>query len=935
MPPKKPSLYSLEKTHIAFAIVAVILAIGLVWMVLQDSSREWKGWQRKFMSYMREKSVTEREQAVKSVNQNELKRLEGELEKARAAAKENKKEIRQLKKDLRELDTRQIKAKTTYQDLKQFQDSDRFYYEEYMEHHEEEKARPYAEAMAEREKKIQDAKLKLEAVEAEQAAKKALIGQWTGKITEIEREIMRLQRDVSTVDTKIQKFTPTLAKEILNAPMLDFIAPSLQVQQIVVEKLQDDYYFAKAQKVDRCITCHLGIDQKGLENAPQPFTTHPNLDLFLSSNSPHKMEEFGCTTCHGGSGQSVSFLAAAHTPRDEKQAEEWRKKYGWKPLEFWADKMLPLNHVEASCAKCHTGTVEVPQADQLNEGRRLATEFGCFGCHKVEGTERWKVGPDLLHIQSKVDADWMIRWLHNPKEFRHSTKMPQVFNLENTSDPESLEKNAAAIAGITAYLMKNSDPVTVTAPPVAGDAERGQKLVEEVGCLGCHSSHGFNANHYGPELTGMGSKVKADWLYTWLKDPKHFSPGTRMPDLRLSDQEAADITAFLLKDRNEKFESIRAPYVKPEVVSSMAVEFLSSNMRYEDALKKVGEMNADEQLEFVGSKMIGHQGCFGCHDIKGFEAAKPIGVELTYEGSKDLSKFDFGFVEIPHTKQDWIANKIAHPRSYDHGKLKPYFEKLKMPHFGFTDEQAEALTTFVLSLQKTDIPMEMQKNLNQSEDQIEAGRLIVQKLHCQGCHTMDGVEGHVRSIIEDPGAAPPILDGEGSKVKEKWLYHFLKEPVIIRPWLHYRMPTFEFTDKDLNTLISYFNNLSEVEVHYGAEEIPATTPEMLKEGKSLFEMLQCIKCHKSNPEPGLSASFLAPDLVMAKDRLRPDWMLAWLHDPQAIQEGTMMPAFWPEGSSPLPDVLEGDAEKQVRAVRDYMMVFHPDDTKAPDAASKA
>jgi len=935
-PPKKPSLYNLDKTNVAFALAAVLLAVGLIWMILQDSSREWKGWQRKFMSYVREKSAAELAVAKKNINQNEYTKFKTELEQAKSAVLAHQKDILKSQKELDALDTKQVVTKTTYQDLKQFQDSDRFYYEEHIHHHALGKAKPYKKAMAERDVQIREWKIKLEAVEAEQQAKQAEITQWTGKVKDFEREIARLERDVTLIETKIAKNTPTLAKEILNAPMLDFLQPSLQVQQIVVEKLQDDYYFAKAQKVDRCITCHLGIDQKGFENAPQPFKSHPNLDLFLSSNSSHKMEEFGCTTCHGGSGQSVSFNTAAHTPKNKEQAEAWRKKYGWKPLEFWADKMLPLNHVEASCVKCHTGTVEVPQAPKLNEGRRLATEYGCFGCHKVEGTERWKAGPSLTRIQTKLDADWIVRWLHNPKEFRHSTKMPQVFNLENTADPESLDKNTAAIAGIAAYLMKNSDSVVIPASPKVGNAEKGKKRLEEVGCLGCHTAGTFNTNHHGPELIGMGSKVKADWLFSWIKDPKHFSPGTRMPSLRLSDEDAADITAFLLTDRNEKFETTRAPYVKPEVVSSMTLEFLSSSMRHEDAEKKLTAMSAEEQLEFLGSKMIAHQGCYGCHDIKGFEDAKPIGVELTHEGSKDLSKFDFGFVNIPRTKQDWIAQKIRSPRSYDHGKVKGYFEKLKMPHFGFTDAQAEALTTFVLSLQKTDIPMEMRKNLTDAEKATESGRLIVEKLNCQGCHTMDGVEGRVRAMISDPGAMPPVLDGEGKKVKEAWLYHFLKEPVTIRPWLTYRMPSFEFTDGDLTSVISYFNHLSDVPVGFVGHEIPATTPEMLKHGQSLFEQLQCIKCHKANPEPGLSASFLAPDLVMTKDRLRPSWVLDWLKDPPALQKGTMMPGFWPDGYSALPDILEGDATKQIQVIRDYLMVFQaPADTKPAAPESKA
>ena len=42
----------------------------------------------------------------------------------------------------------------------------------------------------------------------------------------------------------------------------------------------------------------------------------------------------------------------------------------------------------------------------------------------------------------------------------------------------------------------------------------------------------------------------------------------------------------------------------------------------------------------IGEKSIRHYGCYGCHNIDGFEDAKPIGVELTYEGSKPVNKFD-------------------------------------------------------------------------------------------------------------------------------------------------------------------------------------------------------------------------------------------------------------------------------------------------------
>jgi cytochrome c2/peptidoglycan hydrolase CwlO-like protein len=932
MPPKSPSLYNLNKTTVIFAIASVVLLIGLVWMVVQDSSREWKDWQRKFMDYSRQQAEAQLAESRKKVDQKKLEELQASVKQAQQDIKARRKEIKALQSEIGKLDVELIKAKGKYQDLKQVYESERYFFEEARAHGHKEEAAKLEKKLAAGAPELRKIQVGMEEAQARVDAKNAELSKITGAEQAASREITKLQLEQSVLEKKIKKLKPDFAKAILNAPMLDFIRPTLRIQQIVVENLYDDFYFNKANKVDRCITCHLGIDQKGLENAPAPFKSHPNLDLFLTSNSPHPMEKFGCTVCHGGSGHSATFTTAAHTPRDETQAKEWKKKYHWQEMKHWTEKMLPANHLEAACVKCHQGVSEVPQAPKLNKGRDIAESFGCYGCHKVEGMDRWKVGPSLMHVQSKLEQDWIVRWLQNPKEFRPSTKMPRVFHLSNTSDPASAEKNNAAIAGIASYLIKNSDPITLTAPPLQGDAKKGEELVKTLGCTGCHTAGDQAANDHGPELIGLGSKVKPEWLYSWLKNPKAYHPETRMPSLRLSDEEASHITSYLLSLRNEKFESLQLPLVKPEAVDELAMSFMSGTMRQEEIKAELGKMSPEQKLEFVGKKSISHQGCFGCHDIKGFEKAKPIGTELTEEGSKDIHKLYFGFVHLQHTRQAWFFQKLKEPRIFDKGKELPYLEKLRMPQFDFTDEQAESLVTFLLSQQKASIPKEMRKELDLREQHIEAGRLYVNKFNCNGCHTLDGKEGRARQLFEDKGNAPPIIDGEGRKVQSDWLYQFLHEPTTIRPWLKYRMPTFGFSDQGLAALVQYFTMLDQVPPDFAPQD-PHSTPEEIAAGRQLFKTLQCIKCHKSNPEPGLSASFLAPDLVMSKERLRAGWVADWINDPQALQPGTMMPTFFSEGQSPVQDVYGGDAAKQIKAMRDYLWTFTPEEAAALQQAS--
>ena len=929
-----PTLYSIAKTFMWFAIISLLLTASLVAIVFLDHSREWKTWQKKFIRLKVEMTKNELQKADAKIDKQKLGDLQKQSQATESGFKIHRKEVEALEKEIQSLDTKIVKAKNLAQTLKQYQDSNRYFFEEYQKS-KDARTGEYAKKMKALEPDLERSKRELEALEKTSEEKTARATSYQKKEKALKKEIADRLDEKKRVERLLEKIKPTVAKEILNAPMIDFIAPSLRIQQIVLEDLYDDYHFAKAQKVDRCTTCHLGIDQKGFENAPQPFKTHPNLDLFLASNSPHSAEKFGCTVCHGGSGQSVSFNDSAHTPRNEAQQKTWEKKYHWKEMEGWDDKMLPMNHIQAACAKCHAAVVEVPQAPQLNQGRKLAEAHGCFSCHKVQGFENlWKVGPNLEHVHSKLNHDWIVRWLENPKAFRPSTKMPQIFNLSNTSSPEDLDKNNAAIQGIAAYLLKNSEPVVLSKPPAEGSAESGEKLVKTLGCLGCHNAAGVTVSNFGPELSNLGSKVTPEWLYSWLKDPKHYSSETRMPNLRLSDQEAADITAYLLSQKNTSFDGQLVPPAKPEVVDEMALSLLQGTLRRSEAEEALSKMSPEEKLEFLGKKSISFQGCYSCHTIKGFENTKPIGTELSNEGKKDIHQLDFGLIDMDHTREAWIAQKLKEPRIFDRGKLKTYHEKLRMPQFNFTDEEIDALTTFILSLRQEPIPFQMQRRLDLKEETIEKGRLLVSKFNCAGCHALDGKEGALREWTEDKGNAPPLLDGEGAKVQELWLHGFLKEPAPIRPWLTYRMPTFGFSEEELTTLVAYFDNLSGQEASYLGFESPPTTPEKLEAGKLLFDKLQCAKCHQVSQESAaMGTSFLAPDLGLTKKRLKSHWVKKWLADPQALQSGTMMPTFFSEGQSPIPDVLNGDAKTQIEAIRDYLYVYETsgDSTKKPNA----
>jgi mono/diheme cytochrome c family protein len=605
--------------------------------------------------------------------------------------------------------------------------------------------------------------------------------------------------------------------------------------------------------------------------------------------------------------------------------------------------------------------VDVPQADRLNAGIFLIERNGCFGCHKIKGWEGLrKVGPDLTRVASKTSEEWIFRWIKEPKAFR-PTRMPQIWDVR-TPDQDTAERKARSnteVNAVVAYLVDKSARVSYPDPP-RGDLAAGRRLFESVGCMACHrigddrrGVEGIAAASFrthGPNLDGTGSKVNAGWLYAWVRNPKGYWHETRMPNLRLSETEAADVTAYLMSLKNEAFASRERPSLDKAIRDDILLkEYLYIQYSVADAQKKLDSLGDRERTLYLGERVIARQGCFGCHEIPGFEKTAPVGTELTEEGSKLVERLDFGYLEheIPHTLPAWVKQKLLDPRIFDRDKpAKRPEELLRMPKFFFTEEEADAIVTAVLSFSKEQIPLAAQKQLSADEKYVETGRRLVRDYNCQGCHVLGARGGAIRTIIEGqlvdqgmdpvdarlraPALSPPTLYnetariGEGSRVQTPWLHGFLGDPSHkIRPWLKVRMPTFSFTDEQRNTITRFFATLDKVPYPY--EPAPRVEPTAVATGKLLFEKWRCVSCHvvagklPSQEDPAM----MAPDLAEVPRRLRAEWIAQWLQDPGRIQPGTRMPANFPANAqeNAYPEILGGDQAKQIDAVRAYLLTL--------------
>ena len=365
----------------------------------------------------------------------------------------------------------------------------------------------------------------------------------------------------------------------------------------------------------------------------------------------------------------------------------------------------------------------------------------------------------------------------------------------------------------------------------------GEELFSKVGCMGCHvvnndnkdykhknlpyeplvSEHGYDIaemdryellKNQGPNLIGIGSKADAEWIYNWIKDPSKYYPETRMPNLRLSHNEATDITAYLFTLKNSEFqESASIEYDKNQI-NEIAKGWMMKSYPEVDALSKLKNMTESDIIHYVGNKSINYYGCYTCHSIDGFEKAKPIGTELTTEGSKPLDKLDFGHIHsIGHNNYSWFEQKLANPRIFDKGRIVSSEDKLRMPNFYFTPGEIEAITTAILGFNSNKYSDAMLIENVVDDKNVFKGYSLIQKYNCQGCHIIDDFGGQIAEVIGYPEYSPPNLNTQGLKTQPDWLFRFFKHLTVIRPNLQVRMPSFSLSDDDWNSIIKALQHM--------------------------------------------------------------------------------------------------------------------------------
>ena len=462
--------------------------------------------------------------------------------------------------------------------------------------------------------------------------------------------------------------------------------------------------------------------------------------------------------------------------------------------------------------------------------------------------------------------------------------------------------------------------------------ETGREIFIEHRCQRCHASEGAGIPELamsGPDFAAIGDRRHRGWMAQWILDPKAQRPAARMPKLLHGDTapaEAAAMAAYL--------STLKGP-AKP------VVEF----------------PNADFE---AGKELAGQLNCVGCHTLPGAAAVKGK-LSLNHVNQKfpagELVDFlrapnrHFAWTRMPKfaltSKEAWNvsqwlrlnAQAHAEPKRDEDAVVIARGEKLvttlgcinchnhksenkfkapklaalmadkwmggcladepngKSLHFGFSAPQSAALRAFGA----TD-----RQSLHRHAP-AEFARRQMRVLNCNNCH------GELDGFAK--------LDSIGLKLRPEWMQSILAGTLKQRPrpWLPHRMPAFPARAKPLAQGIAQAHGYAPRTVPEPAD-VDAKLAEVGRQLVGVDGGFSCIACHGvKNREPLQVFEAQGINFAQVGARLQPEFFLRWMLAPLRVDPQSRMPDYFDDDArSVLVDVLEGDAKKQIEAIRQYL-----------------
>ena len=399
-------------------------------------------------------------------------------------------------------------------------------------------------------------------------------------------------------------------------------------------------------------------------------------------------------------------------------------------------------------------------------GLLLLSDLNCTSCHSVDKqTANYmspKQAPVLNDIGARVSEKYLRRYLKNPHAEKSGSTMPAMLTSLGK------KKQAEVIETIVHFLVASSSARYTAMAPEGAAVTRGEELFHSIGCVACHKPYRESTIDYDPDIHGprvplleygqLEKKYSISGLASFLSNPLKYRPSGRMPNFKLSPQEANDIASYLVRD-------IEAP-------AAMNFKY------YQGSWSKMPDF--DKLIPKSSGKtsslwMVNNQSASGDKQNFGY-------------------RFD-GFINIPtdgeytfHTSSDdgsilYINNKIivdndgTHATQQRSGKvaLKKGLHEIRVEFFqqggpctlkvqweGPNIKRQDLNSSVLVS---TDKPVKGEKKFTPQQELVKQGRANFAKMGCASCHQLD----HKAEKIVSEFKAKPLsaLKNSGGCIQEK------------------------------------------------------------------------------------------------------------------------------------------------------------------------
>ncbi len=539
----------------------------------------------------------------------------------------------------------------------------------------------------------------------------------------------------------------------------------------------------------------------------------------------------------------------------------------WRPTTKMPAFQLEQEEVRAlSAFLWQSGSdIQLPRQPRGNaaRGQQAFESRGCLACHSI-GEDDGKLGgyfaANLSRVGEKVNYDFLVRWIRNPRErlrpycpqekrdltredyARHG--LPFQWDIEGDTCPNdgsplmvmnqttmpSLRLSAQEARDIASYLMTQtkqarSDYARVDYLDDPQLAEQGRGLIRQNGCAGCHEIAGFeNEPRIGTELTLEGSKPieRLDFALKgheaerkgWynhkgfferkLEDPGFFDEGKikapaerlRMPRPNIDEAGVDALTTLLLGS------------VTPTIPESL------QNLP--------GGPGKDVQ---EGWWIVTKYNCMGCHQVRIGKDSTLMGLPA-YQGNKEAlppSLIGVGARLDPEWMRHFLENPAMSETNTNRNGIREYLQ-VRMPTFYLSAEETRKLVRFFQAVSSQPMPYipGKQEPLTNTERQIARQLFTHQAAPCLRCHA-------VGNPVRDRNATAPNFLTAAERLKPAWTKRWLLDPASIMPGTAMPSGLFRqegnrsvFNAKALPALIrNYQGDHAELLVRYMFELTPA------------------------------------------------------------------------------------------------------------------